>query len=152
MTGEDLSSQDLSLSPEDYSAFVMQIDLLNIWLQEASVINRMGPDTPDQATLRIDETADWEYITDGFRAHHQFKVSVEGSSEIYANINVTFSVDFQSGRPMNDDLFTIFARVNLPINTWPYLREYLASSIGRMNWLTYTLPALKRGPSTSSGE
>ena len=47
--------------------------------------------------------------------------------------------------PMTEGIFAVFQDVNLPVNTWPYLREFLAATTGRMNWITFTLPALKRG-------
>jgi len=32
---------------------------------------------------------------------------------------------------------------NLPLNTWPYLREFLQNALTRAGWPVYTLPAFK---------
>ena len=46
---------------------------------------------------------------------------------------------------MSEELFTVFQEVNLPVNTWPYLRSFLADGLGRMGWPPMTLPAFKTG-------
>jgi len=62
---------------------------------------------------------------------------------LLAEIDVTFGLRFTSKEPMSDEIFAIFRDTNVPVNIWPYLREYLASTAGRMNWTVLTLPVLK---------
>ncbi|MHB8576340.1 MAG: hypothetical protein ACYDCQ_13525 [Dehalococcoidia bacterium] len=62
-----------------------------------------------------------------------------------AEINAVFALDFTSPLPMTNTIFPIFSENNLPVNTWPYLREFVSTTLGRMNWTPFTLPALKRG-------
>ena len=133
------------ISPEEYSAFVRQIELREIWLREAHVTNNAGPQTPEQSTLSFDTRARWEPAADGFRAFHQYRVAFETADELLAEIEVTFGVEFSSSDPLTDEIFDVFQEVNLPVNTWPYLREFVATSMSRMGWVPFTIPAFKTG-------
>ncbi len=132
------------LSVDEYAAFVGQIELQNIWLKAASVMNHVGPASPDQLDIRIESSAEWEEQPRGFRAIHayQFRATTDGA---VLDIDATFVMDFDSAQPMTNDIFVLFAEINLPVNSWPFLREYVSASVGRMGWMPITLPALKRG-------
>lgn len=134
-----------AVSPAAYSDFIAQIRLERIWLLSAKVENRAGPDTPEHASLQIQDSTRWEPRERGFRAVTAYRVRITADRRVLASIEVTYAVDFASQEPMTDPVFATFGEVNLPVNTWPYLREFLATTFGRMNWMPVTLPALKRG-------
>jgi hypothetical protein len=142
---EAAKSAPPGISPEDYAAFIGQIELRSIWLQAARVENYHGPHTPEQAIFRLDSHARWELQSTGFRVLHTHKVDVEATDAQLAILEVTFGLDFDSRAPMSDAIFAIFEEVNLPVNTWPFLREFVSTTVGRMGWLPFTLPALKQG-------
>lgn len=135
---------------EVYAAFIGQIALVDIWLQEAKVINRYGPHSPKRAKFRFSSEVGWELQPDGFRAFDRAHVFIEGGETVYAELEVTFGLDFASEMLLTDELFAVFGEVNLPVNTWPYLREFVSTTMGRMGWRPFTLPALKRGTRSSS--
>ncbi len=93
--------------------------------------------------MHIDSQPSWEVRTGGFRVRQQYAMRLAQGESTLLDANVVFSVDYTSPLPMTNDLFGPFAQRNVPLNTWPYLREYLSSIIGRMNWGMYTLPAFK---------
>jgi hypothetical protein len=132
-------------SATEYNTFVGQIELRAIWLQRAKIVNAAGPVTPEHAAIRVEARAEWEPWGAGFQALHQFTIRVETPDTVLAEIEVTFGLHFASGQPMTEPLFAIFQDVNLPVNTWPYVREFVSTTMGRMNWVPFTLPALKRG-------
>lgn len=143
------------ISREDYATFIGQIELVEIWLHEANVVNKHGPQTPEQATFRFSSKATWESQPAGFRIFHHYSVCVEAADALFAEVNVTFGLDFASKEPMTEAVFAIFEDVNLSVNTWPFLREFVSTTMGRMNWIPFTLPALKKGvrrASRSTGE
>lgn len=136
-----------------YAEFIGQIDLRRIWVSASRVQTFHGPTPPDETNIVVDDQARWETHPDGFRALHSYSVRARDRDEtLYAEIDVTFAVDYASAQPMTDELFEAFGRVNLPVNTWPFLREFVSTTIGRMGWLPITLPALKVGtlPTRSS--
>jgi hypothetical protein len=144
-------SQQEPVDRAAYGAFISQIELRNIWLRSAKVENNHGSTQPDELIIAVDGNHCWEPISDGFRAFQSYRIRLDGQDETrYAEIEVTFVVDYDSIEPMTDALFETFAVVNLPLNTWPYFREYAATSVGRMGWLPITLPAFKVGTPTDS--
>ncbi len=134
------------VSPAEYADFIRQLELTAIWLHEAHVKNWHGPTTPKQAKIEIDDDSRWESESGGFRAFHLYRVRIVSDETPLAEMDVTFGLRFKSTKPMSDGIFAVFRRANLPVNTWPYLREYLSTTTGRMNWTVFTLPALKRVP------
>lgn len=144
---EDNTNQPTrTIDPKAYGAFIQQIELLNIWLSSATVENNLGPIPPEPGRVSIAEDFAWEAIDSGFISYHTYSVRMRDDQDIpAADVKVTFGLEFSSVEPMTDDLFATFARVNLPINSWPYLREFFASVVGRMGWIPLTLPSLKVG-------
>ena len=140
-----------SITPEQYAEFIDQIELRDLWLQNARVLNQHGPFTPEQAAVRFESDASWDTLADGFLAFHQHHVRFEKSDQILAEIDVTFGLAFSSKMPMTDDTFMVFSDVNLPVNTWPFLREFVSTTVGRMGWQAFTLPAFKTNISRSRG-
>ena len=131
-----------------YAAFIGQIQLHAVWLSSTRVTNHFGPHGP-QADERIDfhieSDANWVGVESGFDAFHSYRVTITVEDEGAAEIEIEFGLHFHSDDPMTDEIFKTFSDVNLPVNSWPFLREYLSTTTGRMGWLPYTLPALKRG-------
>ncbi len=146
------STEDEPFDQQAYAEFIEQIRLQAIWLSSAKIVNRVGPLTPEHVAIKIEETSNWDPYSWGFRATTEYRVRLTDKRRLLATFDATYAVDFASNQPMTDSIFSTFGAVNLPVNTWPYLREFLASALGRMNWTTFTLPALKRGIPEASGE
>ncbi|MHB1414451.1 MAG: hypothetical protein ACYC1C_04295 [Chloroflexota bacterium] len=132
--------------PAEYAAFIRQIELTRVWLQDARVTNHHGPSTPKEADIHIHGDARWEPRTDGFRVFQTYSVDFNHEEQSLARVEVTFGLQFGSEMPMTEPVFVVFRRANLPVNTWPYLREFLDTMTSRMNWAVFTLPTLKRVP------
>jgi hypothetical protein len=129
-----------------YAVFISQLELHSIWVESANVANFHGPTLPDGLSIIVDGGNRWESLPDGFRAFQHYRIRLNNQEEkLLAEIQVTFGADYESELPMSDELFATFGDVNLPLNTWPYLREYAASTVGRLGWLPITLPTLKAG-------
>lgn len=133
------------VDPKAYATFIGQIELRSVWLAGARVTNTAGPATPESGALSIEEKTRWEAVATGFRAFHGYRVQLGAGDEADAEIEAEFGVEFLSPEPMTDALFAVFSRANLPVNTWPYLREFVSATMGRFGWTPFTLPALKRG-------
>ena len=133
------------IDPAIYNAFIGQIELSSIWLSSSAIENPGGPGNPGEASIDIAASARWESVEDGFVAFHAYGVRIEVTDSKVANISVTFGLEFKSEQTMSEWLFAVFQEVNLPVNTWPYLRSFLADALGRMGWPPLTLPAFKTG-------
>ena len=133
------------IEPAIYSAFIAQIELSSIWLHSSSIDNLGGPGNPGNTSVEVVPSARWESAEDGFVAFHAYEVKIKVTDSKIASLSVTFALEFKSEQPMSEELFTVFQEVNLPVNTWPYLRSFLADGLGRMGWPPLTLPTFKTG-------
>ena len=134
-----------TVNAEAYNAFISQIELSSLWVRSASVDNPQGSEKPEDANVDIVSTAHWEPADGGFTAFHNYDVAVHTGETTAAQISVTFGLDFESAEPMTKQIFQVFQEVNLPVNTWPYLRSFLAETFDHMGWPSLTLPTLKMG-------
>lgn len=144
-TSSDMTLNGGDLTSEDYAVFIGQIDLRHIWLQSAAVTNHHGPFQPERIAIQIDSAASFEETPTGFLVTHAYEVTAESNEARALEIQVAFALDFESRAPMSEPIFGVFKEINLPVNSWPYLREYVSTTSSRMGWTPITLPALKRG-------
>ena len=142
-------SETEPIDPAIYNAFIGHIELSSIWLSSSSIENPGGPGSPGEASIDIGASARWESVDDGFVAFHAYDVTIKVTDSKVVSISVTFGLEFKSEQAMSEELFTVFQDVNLPVNTWPYLRAFLADVLGRMGWPPLTLPAFKTGIQSS---
>jgi hypothetical protein len=138
------------VSNEDYAAFVGQVEMDTLWLMRGRVENRVGA-VPEDARIRLEEHHMWVPIEGGFRAESRYCLRlVSKSRKLLGLVEAVFGVNYASATPMDDAIFATFGRHNLPFNTWPFYREYVATSFARMNWPAVILPLRKRLPATAS--
>jgi hypothetical protein len=76
-------------------------------------------------------------------AFHRYDVTVKDDKgkKRLALVSVTFAVYYVSKIPMTDQIFEKFCQLNLPLNTWPYFREFTHNSLARMNLPEVIAPA-----------
>jgi len=144
------ASTERSMSPQEYAAFIDQIELRSIWIENVTLTNHHGPEAPERGAIASTSRASYTPRSSGFCAHHHYTVTLEGMDIRYLDLEVVFGLEFSSGSEMTDAVFDVFQNVNLPVNTWPYLREFVSNMMGRMGWEPYTLPAIKRGTESAS--
>jgi hypothetical protein len=143
-----------SISALDYNAFIAGLELVQIRLAAAHIDAPNPPERrPVAPVLNVDD-ATYRNGDDHFvvRQTLAFTGTYEGEDEPALRVRVTFEVRYTADERMTDPLFSEFRSRNLPVNTWPYLREYLQSTLGRTGWPVLTLPAYKTAPSTTAAE
>ncbi len=145
MTGtiQDQSREKrMSQAYKDYNAFVRQIQITDIRIVSAKVDNLDCSYVPSSAEVKWKTKARYENTEQAFRAFQRYDVVIvdKESTEIKAKISVTFCVTYSSKIPMNDEFFKTFIRANLPVNTWPYFREFTHNTVLRMNWPPFIAP------------
>lgn len=144
-TEDDEQSDDpVAVSAGQYVAFIQQLQLERIWLKSAKVTNSSGGSTPQSASVMLNESHGWNDLETGFLVSHKYIADFRNDkNRKLAKVDVEFGLSYRSEEPMTDDIFAIFSENNLPLNSWPYFREYLSSTVSRMGWLAFTLPARK---------
>ena len=151
-TRRDRTTSSRALT-DTYSEFIAGIELRYLWLAALEVRNDHGPTTPQPGGVRVEDEATWEPRDGGFRIYHVYDLVFSGAGDTetpIATLRVTYGLEFSSALPLTDELFEVFSTVNVPVNTWPHLRELVASMLGRFGWQPFALPTLKRLPRRSS--
>ena len=77
---------------------------------------------------------------------HAYKLNVINieNKKRSVNIECSFHLKFLSEEEFPENFFEIFKKVNLPVHTWPFFREYVFNITAKMNIPPLTLPLLKR--------
>lgn len=149
---DDLVHEEPAFEVNAYIEFIQQVELEQIWLRSARVTNSTGGTAPDAVEVRLSDSASWKESATGFQAFQKYVAEFWNGKKRLAKVEVELVADYASNEPMADDLFPVFEENNLPLNTWPYFREYLANTVYRMHWVPFTLPTRKflSGPSTTA--
>jgi hypothetical protein len=135
---------------DQYNELIKQIDLIDICTQSAHFENPGCDELPNTNSVSY-TTKTWfiniENHTE-FHAFQQYNVNIKdtkirGNKKTIAKLWVIFRVTYSTKIPMNDTLFEIFQKSNLPLNTWPYFREFTHNSFTRMGWSKIIAPSYK---------
>jgi preprotein translocase subunit SecB len=135
------------ISPEDYNKILTGVDLKSISLQESTASINRNNTIPPELKIEISDESSFEFSKDNnVNVLHSYKLSTqkEGKKTQYIQIHASFLVQLTSEHEFTSEFFEIYKQVSLPLNTWPYFREYVNSITARMNILPITLPFVKR--------
>lgn len=132
---------------EEYARFLQQIELRNVVLTSADV-RRLG-DTSLGARLEYEAKATkrtYEPVREGFQSTLNYLVrmkEVETGVPV-GEVRVAITAYYSSDEPMTDEVFEVFGDLNLPLNVYPYVREFVHSATTRMGFPGLILPTVKR--------
>ncbi len=126
----------------EYNKFVKQIEINDLRIVSAQVNILDYSYFPSSPEIKWSMRASYEKAEKQFNVSHRYNVTIldKETNEAKAKISVTFFVVYSSKIPINDDFFKIFKVRNLPLNTWPYFREFVHSITMRMGWPTFIAP------------
>jgi len=130
------------LSRKGYNDFIRQIEIDDIRVVSARVDILDYSYFPSSTELKWRTKVSYEKVEEHFNVFHRYNVTISDkeAKEVKARISVTFLVSYSSKIPISDDLFSIFKVRNLPLNTWPYLREFVHNTTMRIGWPPFVAP------------
>lgn len=144
-----MTATDQPALNDRYTTFIQGLELHQIGLVDARVENRVGPG-PDGPTV-VDVQSRSNYRQEGaggdrgLIAFQDFLLTYRHDDTDLGVLQVMFGVAYRIADPVDDDIWAIFRERNLPVNVWPFLREYVSTTLGRMGWTAHLLPAFKDG-------
>ena len=155
----DLSSEELP-PPEKYQDFVRDVELSNARLVACNVESMASLGHDAQVSYKIETSNEFVQHDEGFEALQKCFLSffVEQGSENAAVGHIEVTYGFAYACTFEDDAYPIdaylrvFEQVSLPINAWPFIRQFVHDTTQRMGWPSLMLPLLKsdaEGPSGS---
>lgn len=127
---------------KEYNNFVKQIEIDDIRIVSAQVHILDYSYSPTSAEVKWRTQVSYKSAKGQFNVSHRYNVTIldKETRKAKAKISVTFYVSYSSKIPVNDDLFEIFKVHNLPLNTWPYLREFVHNITMRIGWPPFIAP------------
>ncbi len=136
------------ITPEEYGEFLRRIELKQVYLSDARV-KRVRTPEPD-STLSFGQSigkSKFRNTGHGFAATFNFHVILleEDEEKPFGDINVTYTAEYSSENKMSRNIFEVFEAYNLPLNLYPYVREYVHTTTNRMGMPTLILPTFKSG-------
>jgi hypothetical protein len=148
------SSRFLRVGAAEYNAFIASLELQQIRLAAAEIY---APNPPEQRQI-----APILQMDDATFLNEEERIKVRQALRFIGNyqdeptpalrVKATYEVTYTASEAMTEELFEEFRHRNLPVNVWPYYREYLQSTLCRVGWPVLTLPAFKRAPGRGSAK
>ena len=135
--------QERVLNIKSYNDFVSNIEIDDLRIVSAQVNILDYSYFPSSAQVKWRMRASYNKKTKKqFSVSHRYNTTIldKETNEAKAKISVTFFVVYSSKIPISDDFFEIFKVRNLPLNTWPYFREFVHNVTMRMGWPPFIAP------------
>lgn len=135
-------------TPDEYAVFIRGVELRDVRLTEAHVHSHISRFDSDSSTVKVDMRAEIQRLPKQDR--HTFEavatldltaVDAEGGEQ--ARITVTYALRYDGDVEPTDGMLDIFRNLNVSVNVWPYLREYVQQTVTRFGWTPLVLPSLK---------
>lgn len=134
-------------TPEAYNKFIAGLDLLNIRILRSDVDLRNVPHRTQASEISFNTQATTSYMATqaGFVAQLDCSLVLfqAMSGQRYGHINCLAVAEYSASIPMNDQLFSVFKSRNLPLNVWPFVREFVFSTVSRAGLPPLILPVLR---------
>ncbi len=128
---------------EAYNAFISQIDIVDIRLVSAKAENIGLSSSMTSKNIRMKAAYQNNKGTIEVLHHYYLTTKDTKTKETVAKFSVEFNVIYSSDIEMTDDIFDVFNAYNIPLNTWPYFREFTQSMFTRMGYLGAVAPTFK---------
>lgn len=134
------------MSPSDYKRILIKVQLREIALAACSVKTRLQC-LPDGETLKVFPGYNIRHdLLDDHTAmiYPSFNlVATPSTKKEYAiSLQCTFRLTYYSQEELTLDFLEIFMKRNVPLNAWPYFREFVQNMTQRMNIPPLVLPLI----------
>jgi hypothetical protein len=140
------ASDVMPIAPADYNRILNGLQLTGI---RQSHTQCDATDNSDVAKFAVKMQFDATLLSSRkeavrVSARHRFQ-AFEGSPQNPAvTIEAEYTLDFRAAEDLPEVFFEVYRDLSLPTTTWPYFREFVQSSLGRMGLPPFTLPFVLR--------
>lgn len=132
------------MTPQVYNAFINGVDLVSVRLSGAEIRARSTPERK-QLLPSVEQTSRFVNEDGHVVLFHEltFSGKYEDEDESAVVIRAEFEVRYSTAERMTKEMFSEFRQRNLPLNTWPYFREFVHAALARAGWPVLVLPVYK---------
>lgn len=140
-----MTHKEYTLSPEEYQNYIENLELKNIYLESCTAkVNKNNQDYPQE--ISINSKTSYKNLENEI-AEVRRKYTLTSYKEKKSNFGVKISAEYvliyHTKREFSEDFFEIFKNLNVPLNIWPYFREFVQNMVARMDLPNLTLPLKK---------
>jgi hypothetical protein len=131
-------------SPDEYNRLIRSLKLQDIRMVRGQFSAAKEYEGEVGLRSHITFSGRFQATDSGFVAFHAitFEGRCEENEERIVGIEAEYAVKYESDLEIREDLFLPFLYMNLPVQTWPFFREFVQSSVSRLHWPQVTLPTL----------
>ena len=136
-----------------YNDFISSVELIDLLVNELSFKKLTSPPDSKNISIKVSlkpnnnayrKTKENTYeITHGV----QFKLETinedESKKKKFFELKVVFKLIYKSEIKLDNEIFELFVRRNIPINIIPFLREIIHNSMYRAGLSPFVLPLIK---------
>ncbi len=137
---------------ERFNQFNTNLALANIRMQklDAKFDDEKLDVSPDTQQVYIDKESYYQILGDNFvRVFQNYTLKIADKSnkeDEFVSIETTFLMDFQTGGPIDDEIFELFSQSTVLIDSWPYFREIVQNALIRMGLAPVIIPPIQFTP------
>lgn len=135
-----------------YGELIGGLEILDLYLGTSTFKRHAFPDPENFPEVKVTFGAgksSYAKVEEGFCVDQEVKFLLEDvstnkeKSRKLFELKGIFTLVYHSSVPMDDELFELFKKRNIPVNLHPYIRELVHNSMTRSGLPSFILPALK---------
>ncbi len=137
---------------ERFNKFNTNLALTNIRTKKinASFDDEKLDVSPETQKIYIDKNAYYQVLGDNFvRVFQDYSLKIANKTnadDVFVSIEVSYLMDFETGGPIDDEVFEIFAQSTVLVDSWPYFRELVQNVLIRMGLAPVIIPPIQFTP------
>ncbi len=135
-----------AISPQEYNKILNRLELENIRM--VCVECKSEPlELKSQLSVRMDYGAVLKNVSDknvSIIARYTFEALAGEDEKRVARIHAEYDVRLRSQEEFSKDFFQVYKDMSLPVNVWPFFREFVHTMLVRMGYPPFDLPFLVR--------
>lgn len=140
---DEIESAKELLDPQRYADFLKCLELANIFLKDAklTVFRHL---MEGENSYSFQENASLQQHTDdGAVVEVTYSLTAKSGRRKLAVIKAKYYAIFTMSEKIPAEFFTLYNEYSLPLQTYPYFREYVNGAFSRMGLPSLTLPLRK---------
>jgi len=142
------SQKNQKIDPKRYAQIIKGINLAEIYLESANITQKRGNLIKQKAlNVAVKDKAFYVQYEKRVNVTHKYYLTAktpEMEKDFALKVSAVFCITYTTDYHFEAEFFEIFKDINLPLNSWPYFREFVQNMTQRMNIPPLTLPVVKR--------
>ena len=143
---KEKENKKYKVTPREYDEYIKGVDIREIRFENGSFKFKNADLFREESSIKVKYKRNPELIEihkDYFVVRDKlvFSVIEVSSRKHIIDVECCLIVVYDHEDGITEEMFELFRDFNVPVNTWPYFREFVGSATTRMGMPAFTLPA-----------